>query len=230
MFSKLRPNKIYRNISSDIVERDLDVDADMWQYEDRDVYRGTVDPAHLADKLNVYWLYDDNLKRVGLAEHESDAPEVFRALWFHENPFATLYQDTNWKQIGTLWSRLSNEAYQDYVDGIDIHDAALQSGIVFMTPERLIERPCYYECEECGKKTWMATNNCPKASACVLNTSDSCILFLDDDYIVYDLTKKQADDDDVQEQTGQPAEQADHPECSQLAYPPPASVSASTRQ
>ena len=66
MLSTLRKNLIYNNISSDIVEHDLDVDADQWSYDGRDVYRGSVDPDYLSKGLNVYWLYDDNLKRIGL--------------------------------------------------------------------------------------------------------------------------------------------------------------------
>ena len=93
MLSSLRTGLIYTNISTDIVEHDLDVDADQWSYDGKDVYRGSVDPEYLSKDLNVYWLYDDNLKRVGLAEHEAKEPEVFKALWFHDNPFATLYQD-----------------------------------------------------------------------------------------------------------------------------------------
>ena len=67
MLSVLRKGLVYNNISTDIVEHDLDVDADQWSYDGKDVYRGSVDPEYLSKDLNVYWLYNDNLKRVGLA-------------------------------------------------------------------------------------------------------------------------------------------------------------------
>ena len=111
MFSLLRKGLVYKNISSDVVEHDLDIDADQWSYDGRDVYRGSVDPDYINNSLNVYWLYDDDSKRIGLVEHESDNQAEFKCLWFYDNPYATLFQDTAWKSTGkTLMSKLSNEA------------------------------------------------------------------------------------------------------------------------
>ena len=105
MFSILRKGLLYKNVSPDIVEHDIDIDADQWSYNDKDVYRGSLDPEYISQNLNVYWLYDDDSKRVGLAEHESEHPEEFKALWFYDNPFATLFQDPSWKSNEkTLWS------------------------------------------------------------------------------------------------------------------------------
>ena len=187
MLSSLRKGLVYNNISSDIVEHDLDVDADQWNYDGKDVYRGSVDPEYLAKDLNVFWLYDDNLKRVGLAEHEAKEPEVFKSLWFYDNPFATLYQDPNWKSTGnTLWSKLSNEAYQDYLEGLNIHDEALNSGLLLVTPKMLIDPPKIYSCDKCGKKSLMAKDVCPQASVSELDFSQFSILFLDDDFVIYE--------------------------------------------
>jgi hypothetical protein len=187
MLSALRKGLVYNNISTDIVEHDLDVDADQWSYDDKDVYRGSVDPDYLAKDLNVYWLYDDNLKRVGLAEHEANEPEVFKALWFYDNPFATLYQDPNWKSTGsTLWSKLSNEAYQDYLEGTKIQNEALKSGLLLVTPKMLIEPPKIYICEKCGEKSLVPVDVCPQASAFDLDFSQFSILFLDDDFVIYE--------------------------------------------
>lgn len=185
MLSTLRKGLVYKNISSDIVEHDLDIDADEWSYDGKDVYRGSVDPEYVSNELNVYWLYDDNLKRVGLAEHESKEPEVFKALWFHENPFATLYQDDSWKSTGnTLWSKLSNEAYQDYLEGLNIRDQALNSGLLLVTPSMLIDPPKIYVCYKCGKKSF-------ESSSCSLTQTDLdfsafSILFVDDDFVIYE--------------------------------------------
>lgn len=215
MLSVLRKGLVYKNISSDIIEHDLDIDADQWCYDDRDVYRGSIDPEYIPHKLNVYWLYDDDLKRVGLAEHESDSPEVFKALWFHDNPFATLYQDPIWKSTNsTLWSKLSNEAYQDYLEGISIHDEALKSGTLLVTPSMLIEKPKLYVCEKCSKKSLMAEGICPHALSFDLDFSKYSILFIDDDYVLYERlnlkdqnTTQKADDACDQEQQALNSEQ-----------------------
>uniref|UniRef100_A0A6C0ERE3 Uncharacterized protein n=1 Tax=viral metagenome TaxID=1070528 RepID=A0A6C0ERE3_9ZZZZ len=196
MFSLLRKGLIYKNISSDIVEHDLDIDADQWSYDEKDVYRGSIDSEYLEHKLNVYWLYDDNSKRIGLAEHEIDEPEVFKALWFRENPYAMLYQDDTWKSTETtLWSKLSNEAYQDCLenDFTTVSDLALSSGTLLMTPELLINKPDLYSCEKCGKKSLMAKNCCSQALVSILDFSQFSILFLDDNFVIYEKLTPQCD-------------------------------------
>lgn len=185
MLSILRKDLIYNNISSDIVEHDLDVDADQWSYDGKDVYRGSVDPEYLSKGLNVYWLYDDNLKRIGLVEHETKEPEVYKALWFRENPWATYWQNDDWKSTETtLWSKLSNEAYQDYLEGMDIYDMALQSGLFLCKPSQYKSEIKLYTCEKCNKKSLMAENSCPQASVSIL---DFPVLCVDDDLIIYQL-------------------------------------------
>lgn len=188
MLSTLRKGLVYNDISSDIVEHDLDVDADQWCYDDKDVYRGSFDPRYTTEGLNVYWLYDDNLKRIGLAEHDSEDPEVFKALWIYDNPFATLTQDLSWKSTGkTLWSKLSNEAYQDCLedDFKTVHDKCLNSGVLLVTPEILQKNPKLYECSKCSKKSLVQKNVCSHVSVCDLNFSNFSILFIDDDFVLY---------------------------------------------
>lgn len=185
MFSTLRKGFVYTDISPDIVEHDLDVDADQWSYDDKDVYRGSFDPRYTSEGLNVYWLYDDNLKRIGLAEHDSEDPEVYKALWFYENAFATLTQDTNWKSTGkTIWSKLTNEAYQDCLedDFKTVHNKCLSSGVLLVTPEILQKNPDIYRCSKCSKKSLIKENVCSP----VLDSSSVSILFVDDDFIVYE--------------------------------------------
>lgn len=156
MFSLLHKGLVYTDISPDIVEHDEDIDADQWEYEGRDVYRGRVDPRYTKHGLDVHWLYDDNLNKVGLAEHDSDEPQIYKALWFYENPFATLYQDESWKSKNkTLWSMLSNEAYQDCLedDFKTIFDRCLSSKYRLVTPSMLMSPPMIYECKKCGKQS-----------------------------------------------------------------------------
>ena len=204
MLSVLRKGVIYNNISPDIVEHDLDVDADQWNYDEKDVYRGSVDPDYLCKGLNVYWLYDDNLKRVGLAEHEAKEPEVFKALWFYDNPFATLYQDPSWKSTqSTLWSKLSNEAYQDFLEGTNVQEEALKSGLLLVTPNMLVERPKLHICELCGRMSLMEKGSCPSALVSDLDFSNFSILFLDEDYVIYERVT-QPSDASVQEPSLEP--------------------------
>ena len=206
MFSILRKGLIYTNLSSDIVEHDLDIDADQWSYDGKDVYRGSVDPEYLEHNVNVYWLYDDNSKRIGLAEHDPDDRVIFKSLWFYDNPYATLFQDDSWKCTSTtLWSKLSNEAYQDCLD-TDFKTVSLQalnSGVLLMTPEMMINKPDLYTCEKCNKKSLMASDNCHQASVSILDFNQFSILFLDDDFVIYEKITLRPDASEQEQQEEQ---------------------------
>jgi len=189
MFSLLRKGLVYTNVSPDIVEHDLDIDADQWSYDGKDVYRGSIDPEYLKHNLNVYWLYDDDSKRIGLAEHDPNDQVIFKSLWFYDNPYATLFQDSLWKSTNTtLWAKLSNEAYQDCLntDFKTVSLQALNSGILLITPEMLINKPDLYTCEKCNKKSLMANDNCHQALVSILDFNKFSILFLDEDFVIYD--------------------------------------------
>jgi hypothetical protein len=219
MFSLLRKSLVYKNISSDVVEHDLDIDADQWSYDGRDVYRGSVDPTYINHSLNVHWLYDDDSKRIGLVEHESDNPAEFKCLWFYEDPYATLFQDTTWKSTGkTLMSKLSNEAYQDCLetDFVFIGDQCLVNNVLLVTPEILIQRPKIYTCEKCGKKSLMKTNVCSAASDSDLVFNDFSILFVDESFVIYEKSTLDQPQPDASSQEQQ-VEQA--PSVDQLASP-----------
>lgn len=225
MFSLLRKGLTYKNISSDIVEHDLDVDADQWSYDGKDVYRGSLDSEYMKHSLNVYWLYDDNSKRVGLAEHDVDEPEVFKALWFKENPYAMLYQDDNWKSTQTtLWSKLSNEAYQDCLesDFASVSDLAMNSGTLLITPDLLINSPVVYSCEKCGKKSLIKSNVCSTVSVSILDFSQFSILFLDDNFVLYEKSVTQPCVASSQEPQEEQLELADQEEClDEQSHPSP---------
>ena len=211
MFSVLQKGLVYKNISSDIVEHDLDIDADQWSYDNRDVYRGSIDPEYIKKGLNVYWLYDDDSKRVGLAEHDIEDPAVFHSLWFRSNPYATLFQDDGWTSTNqTLWSKLSNEAYQDCLetDFKLVSIQALNSGTLLVTPDILLHKPDLYTCEKCGKKSLIAKDGCPQASMSSLEFCQFSILFLDDDFVIYEkpTTHPQQLDASDQAQQEEPAD------------------------
>jgi hypothetical protein len=185
MFSVLKPGYIYRDFSDDVADHDDDYDAEEWNYNGRVVFRGCLDP-NFKD-WNVYWLYDDNLVRVGLAEHDPESPEVFHTLWFHDNAFGTLFQETGWEKKGTLWSLLTPEAYQDCLedDFKTVFDRALGSNIRLMTPEFITNSPKVYHCEKCNKKSLSPL--CSDANVYEYNFefSDFSILFLDDSFVLY---------------------------------------------
>jgi hypothetical protein len=222
MFSILRPHLIYEDISSDIVEHDIDCDAEEWSYNGKDVYRGLIDQKYIDENLHVYWLYDDNSKKVGLAEHESNSPEIFRALWIYENnPFATLYQNLEWKETDTtLWSKLSNEAYQDCLDKDfkNVFDDALKNNTLILTPSKLKEDFFIYECEKCNHKSFLAMNGHSSVKKIHhVDLNHYSILFLDDSLLLFDpplgfkLMKQQLDGD-VQAQQPEQAMLVGHPE------------------
>jgi hypothetical protein len=183
MFSVLKPGYMYSNFSEDVADQDDDYDAEEWNYNGREVFRGCLDPAY--PDWNVYWLYDDNLIRVGLAEHDPEAPEVFHSLWFHDNPFGTLFQETGWVKKGTLWPLLSPEAYQDCLedDFKTVFDRALEGNIRLMTPGFITNPPMIYHCQKCNKKSLSPL--CSGAIVYDYLISEYSILFLDDSFILY---------------------------------------------
>ena len=188
MFSILRKGLIYKNISQDIVEHDLDIDVDQWSYDQKDVYKGSLDQEYIMYNLHVYWLYDEDSKRVGLAEHEADDSAVFKTLWFYDNPYATLYQEPLWKSTNeTLWSKLSTEAYQDMLetDFKHVTDICLNSGCLLVTPTLLTEKVSLFDCKTCGKKSLQQRKSCPTMTTSNLDFSQFSILFIDDDFVIY---------------------------------------------
>ena len=178
MFSILRPSLIYNDISPEITEHDEDHDAEEWSYSERMVLRGSLDTSYREHSLDVYWLYDDSLQRIGLAEHESDNHSVFKTLWFYDTPYGTLLQEPNWKSTNTtLWSKMGPEAYQDMMDE--------EFEIIIRTCRGRVVIPSYiktgfpdlYVCEKCNSEKC----NSEKQKIVLSNTP----FFIDDSYIIY---------------------------------------------
>ena len=185
MYSILKPNYVYRDISEDIADHDDDFDAEEWNYNGRDVFRGSLDMKY---EWKVHWLYDDNSKRVGLAEHDPENPALFYSLWFHSNPFSTLFQEPKWEsKNATLWSTLSNEAYQDCLenDFKNVFDRTLQTNVRLMTPEMIITVPEVYECSKCGKASLLPLSSCSQVKSVSYLRPDCSVLFVDESFIIY---------------------------------------------
>ena len=183
MYSILKPNYIYRDTSEDIADHDDDFEAEEWHYNGRDVYRGSLDRSF---DWNVYSLYDENSIRVGIAEHDPDHPEIFFSLWFGKNEFSTLFQEEWESKNTTLWSILSNEAYQDCLvdDFKTVFDKTLNTNIRLITPQMVMTMPEIHECPKCGKKSLLPLSGCPEVKRHYVG-SDCSVLFIDESFIVY---------------------------------------------
>lgn len=110
MQSKLDPTVIYP-VDYGVAPHDYDIEADSWNYGGVEVFRGVRDSEF--SHADVYWIYDDNVKRLGLAEHQTGSHETFHVLWYYESPFASLLQEPGWTASDdTLWTKMSSRAYE----------------------------------------------------------------------------------------------------------------------
>lgn len=184
MFSILRPSLLYTDLSQDVTEHDEDWDASEWRYDGRTVYRGSVDPSYTEHNLDVYSLYDENSRRVGYAEHESDNHAEYRALWFYENPFATLLQEPDWKtESKTLWSLMTTEAYQDCID-LSLEQILLKSGGRIILPSHIMNGlPEYYCCSSCGAKSFSPLTKCKEVKKMLFHIASS-FYFMDESFVL----------------------------------------------
>jgi hypothetical protein len=179
MFSLLKPSLVYKDISPDVTEQDEDYDASEWTYSGRNVYRGALDRSYSEWNLDVYWLYDDSLQRVGLAEHDMDDPAIFEVLWFRDTPFGTLLQEDGWKVDKSLWEMMTPEAYQDAINS----DLLLKCHGKFITPDYIINGiPDMYECSECHKRSF-SQFECQTVKK--IKKDFENLLFVDSSFVVY---------------------------------------------
>ena len=177
MYSVLRPELVYTNVSADILEHDEDYDASEWSYSGKQVYRGALDRSYTKWNLDVYWLYDDSLQRIGLAEHDMDDPSIIEVLWFHDSPFGTLLQE-EWTTGESLYSLMTPEAYQDASSSnifLTLHGRLL-------TPEYIINGiPEAWECTECGTRSF-SQFECKSVKKIEVSSNP---LFVDSSLILY---------------------------------------------
>ena len=180
MQSKLRKGFVYTDLSRDVSEQDDDTEAEQWDQDGKLVYRGNLDLSQKEQGLDVYSLQDDNLERIGLAEHETEDSSVFHALWFYDNPYATFYQNPAWKSSGkTIWGLMTPEAQQDSIDS----DLKLLLWGQVMFPEWLVAMPDIYECAECGKRSF-SPNDCATVKK-TFQSSPNTLYFLDDSFVIF---------------------------------------------
>ena len=99
-------------VDESIADFDLNTDIEEYNYDGRVVFRGNMDPEYSKEGLKVYWLYDDENKRVGVVEHHT-ADDAHKCLWYRNNVFSTLLQEEWSVYDETIWQLLSETAYDD---------------------------------------------------------------------------------------------------------------------
>ena len=187
MQSILDPKVLYTDLSRDIVEHDVDVVSDLWNMDGRDVYRGSRDRNY--EHANVYWLYTEDLERVGLVEHSLENNADFRILWFHDNPFATLLQE-EWTNDQSIWSVLSRPAVEmflaeDLTTPETLLNGCLHGPTRILTVEMVLNRPIIFHCSVCGGKSMKKTECFEFQTQTELDFPDQTkIIFIDDDLYV----------------------------------------------
>ena len=188
MYSILVPEFVYTDISPDITETDIDVVSDLWVMDGREVYRGGRDPRYTH--ANVYWLYDQDLQRVGCSEHARDNPGDVRLLWFQENEFGTLLQEDGWTTSGDLWSRLPKAPFERFLNEgwttiESFLEQCLHGPLRILTPEMIIQRPTVYTCVKCGKRSLRKSPFCTNVEAPLDLPALEKVLFVDSDFILH---------------------------------------------
>jgi len=188
MQSILDPKVLYTDLSRDIVEHDVDVVSDLWNMDGRDVYRGSRDRQY--EHANVYWLYTEDLERVGLVEHSLENQADFRILWFHDNPFATLLQEEGWTSEQSIWSVLSRPAVEmflaeDWTNPSSLLNACLHGPSRILTVDMVLNKPIVYRCSVCGSKSMKKTECTEFQTPMELDFPHQAkIIFIDDDLYV----------------------------------------------
>ena len=188
MFSRLKPEFLYEDVSDDITETDVDVVSDLWSMDGRDVYRGARDPRYTH--ANVYWLYDEDLQRVGCTEHSTRDHGVFELLWFRDNEFGTLLQEDGWEPTHDIWSTLPERVFnrfvnEEWVTSEKFLEQCLYGDFRIVTPQMLIRMPSVHTCSKCGRKSLSPISTCSMTESPLDFPNKAKIVFVDDDLRVY---------------------------------------------
>ena len=187
MYSILKPDFVYDDVSGDITETDIDVVSDLWSMDGRNVYRGSRDPRYTH--ANVYWLYDEDLQRVGCSEHSIADHGDVRLLWFGDSEFGTLLQE-EWTTDGDFWGKLPQRSFERFLnEGWTTPESVLEHCLNgptrLLTPAMVIRRPTVYTCTKCGRKSLTKNLNCVLVESPLdIPVRESCY-FVDSDMILY---------------------------------------------
>lgn len=188
MYSLLNPTFLYDDVSGDITENDIDVVSDLWSMDGRNVYRGSRDPRYTH--ANVYWLYDEDLQRVGCSEHNRADHGDVRLLWFRESEFGTLLQEDGWTLKGDLWGRLPQRTFERFInEGWTTPDLVLEHCLYgptrILTPSMIVNPPLVYTCKNCGRRTLKKDSGCLWEESSLSFPSRDSILFVDSELVIH---------------------------------------------
>ena len=188
MLSKIKPGFVYKDIGPGITENDLDVVADTWDMDGREVYRGTRDPRYTH--ASVHWLYDDNLERVGCVEHDLKDHAVFHILWFHDNDFGTFFQEDGWEETNDLWSYLPRHVFDRFINEQwstprKVLEHCLNGPVRIVTVSMLADMPMVHTCRECGRKSLEPKRGCVTTTSPLDFPVKEKVFFVDDDLVVF---------------------------------------------
>lgn len=186
MFSILNPTILYDDISSDITECDVDVVSDLWNIDGFQVYRGQRDPRY--DHASVYWMYNEDLERVGCCEHDIKDPANYKALWFRESIFGTLLQEDGWEVDGDIWSKLPEEVFERCLNEewttpkTFLEHCCLYGPVRVVTPDMIVKPVDVYTCKKCGLKSLTSQLNHEME---VSKLDYPKVFFVDNDMVVH---------------------------------------------
>ena len=189
MYSILKPDFLYEDVNPDITENDVDVVSDLWEMDGREVYRGSRDPRYTH--ANVYWLYDEDLKRVGCSEHDLADHGNFRVLWFYDSEFGTLLQEDGWVIANDIWSVLPQHAFDRAMnDGWTQPNSFLENCLYgplrIVTVDMLIEPVTLYHCKKCNRRSTIPYKGCPDAESYYMDFPvRGKIYFVDEDMRIH---------------------------------------------
>jgi hypothetical protein len=188
MQSELVPGFVYRDTGSDITETDIDVVSDLWNIDGKEVYRGSKDPRYTH--ANVYWLYSENLERVGLSEHSVTDQADFRVRWIRDTDFGTYLNEDGWENGEDLWAQLPRHVFDRFVnEGWTVPEAFLEQclhGPLRVVTAAMLERlPTVYTCFKCGKKSLKPSATCVMTEAPLDFPEREKVFFVDVDMVVY---------------------------------------------
>ena len=187
MYSILNPNVIYQDTSSDVTEHDIDVVSDLWEMDGHSVYRGSRDPRYTH--ANVYWLYNEDLERVGCSEHNVKDQADFRLLWFRESEFGTLLQEEGWTITDDLWSYLPRHTFdRAFNEGWTMPHTFLEhclyGSLRVLTWKDIVRLPTVYSCSKCGARS-LTSSKCRTESSVLDIPQQQKVFFVDEDMMVH---------------------------------------------
>jgi len=237
MYSVLNPNVVYQDVSPDVTEHDIDVMSDLWEIDGRDVYRGARDPRYTH--ANVYWLYNEDLERVGCSEHNLKDQADFRVLWFRESEFATLLQEDGWTIGDDIWSYFPRHVFERAINEgwttpKKLQEHCLIGPVRILTWKDVVQRPLIHRCPVCRYKS-VEPFKCATEKGLLDIVDRSKVYFIDDDLVVHIPPKdsrvwfkmqQQHGDDSLQPQVPQVQVREAQSESLPLALPQSAPQSA----